>query len=129
VTRLRSLAVSVLTTVIDVGLFALCTLMLVGMALPFARWVCGAIGAVCNFLLNRHWAFGTRGSGWSQARRYGATALLSVTLGTLLWWGLWRLTGLDPRVLHVVSLAVVWLVVTFPLLRRWVFAARMGRPA
>ena len=128
-TRLRSMAVSVLTTVIDVGLFALCTLLLVGMALPFARWICGAIGAVCNFLLNRRWVFGARGSGWSQASRYGATALISVTLGTLLWWVLWRLTGLDPRVLHVASLALVWLAVTFPLLRRWVFAARMGRPA
>jgi putative flippase GtrA len=122
--RIRSLLVSVVTTALDVGLFVLCTLLLVGTVLPIARWLCGAVGAVCNFLLNRAWAFrAASGRLRRQALRYGVTSLLAVTLGTLLWWTLWRLTGLDPRLLHVASLGLVWLFVSFPLLRGWVFAA------
>lgn len=125
--RLRSLLVSLVTTVIDVGLFALCTLLLVGLALPLARWLCGAVGAVCNFLLNRSWAFRAgRSRVGRQVWRYGATSVLAVTLGTLLWWALWRFTGLDPRLLHLASLGMVWLLVSFPLLRGWVFAPREG---
>lgn len=120
--RLRSLATSLLTTVVDFGLFALCTLSMAGMALLYARWICGAVGAVCNFLLNRGWAFrGARDRVWSQLWRYSATALISVSLATALWWGLRLGTGLDARLLHLISMAIVWLAVSFPLLRVWVF--------
>jgi putative flippase GtrA len=123
--RWRSLSVSLLTTALDAGLFALCTLVLVGPLLVLARWLCGALGAASNFLLNRVWAFGTRrGRLWAQALRYAATAVVAVTLATALWWLLLRLTGWDPRLLHPLSLALVWLGFTFPALRGWVFRQR-----
>jgi putative flippase GtrA len=127
-TRWRSLSVSLATTALDAGLFALCTLVLVGPLLVLARWLCGALGAASNFLLNRVWAFGARrGRLWAQGLRYAATALVAVTLATALWWLLLQLTGWDPRLLHPLSLALVWLGFTFPTLRRWVFRRQAGR--
>jgi putative flippase GtrA len=114
----------VATTVIDAGLFALCTLVLAGTALVAARWTCGAIGAVANFALNRAWAFRARnGSPGPQAARYGLTAFAAVSLATLAWWLLREATGWDPRLLHLMSMAVVWVAFTYPLLRSWVLPA------
>ncbi len=124
--RVRSLAVSLASTVLDAGLFAVCTLFWAGgVALLIARWVCGALGAAGNFSLNRAWAFGARRQGlFSQAARYTLTAVISVSLATGLWWLLVRLTGWDPRLIHLLSLGLVWLGFTFPLLRSWVFASQ-----
>lgn len=120
--RLRSLGVSLVTTLVDFGLFALCTLILIGSALTWARWLSGAIGAVCNFLLNRSWAFAARSDRLShQALRYGLTALVAVSAATLLFAVLRLLTPWDPRVLHLLSLGLVWVGFTFPMLRGWVF--------
>jgi putative flippase GtrA len=120
--RLRSLAVSLVTTVIDAGLFAVCAALLCGLTLVWARWVCGAIGAVCNFALNRAWAFRARRAlVLPQLGRYGLMAILSVSLATLVWWLLRLTTGLDPRLLHLMSLGLVWLCFSFPMLRGWVF--------
>jgi putative flippase GtrA len=122
--RLKSAAISLLTTLVDVSLFCLCAFLLMGeTALVVARFACGVVGAGCNFLLNRSLAFGRRGAGaFRQARRYGVTALGAVTLATAVWAVLRWLTGLDVRLLHPVSLGLVWLVFTFPLLRGWVFS-------
>ncbi len=121
---LRSAGVSVITTLVDAGLFALCTLLLAGAALLCARWLCGAVGALCNFSLNRVWAFRVqRGKVLPQLWRYGVTALASVSLATLVWWALRAATGADPRLLHLCSLALVWLLFSFPMLRGWVFCA------
>ncbi len=123
--RQRSLTVSLVTTFLDAGLFALCTLSLAGPLLLMARWTCGAIGAVSNFLLNRNWAFSSAGQdAWRQVARYTVTAVAAVTLAALLWWLLRLVTGWDARLLHLLSLALVWLGFTFPMLRRWVFAGR-----
>lgn len=123
--RQRSLAVSLATTALDAGLFALGTLFLVGPALLALRWLSGAVGAVANFSLNRAWAFrGLGGHAARQAGRYAVTALAAVTLATLAWWALRAVTGWDPRLLHLVSLAGVWLVFTYPVLRAWVFRER-----
>jgi putative flippase GtrA len=124
---LRSLLTSLFTTSFEILLFALTTLILAGHALLCARWIVGALGAVANFLLNRVWAFratGAQDGARSQAFRYGTTALISVSLATALWWALKLFTGLDVRLLHITSMAVVWLVFTFPMLRGWVFSAR-----
>ncbi len=126
----RSVVSSVASTAIDVGLFALATLTLGGLALVAARWISGAVGAVTNFALNRRWAFADPKSSKdekqaglaAQSGRYAIVALLSVTLGTGLWWILRALTSADPRLLQLVSMAVVWLLVSYPLMRRWVFA-------
>jgi putative flippase GtrA len=125
--RIKSLLVSLLTTVIDAGLFALSTLILVGAWLVWARWVCGALGAVCNFVLNRRWAFHARHPGWGRdLGRYALTATASVTLATAVWCGLRAATGWDVRLLHPLSLGLVWFAFTFPMLRGWVF--RRGIP-
>lgn len=120
--RRRAAMTSVASTFVDAGLFSLLTLFLVGPALLVARWSCGALGAVTNFTLNRTFAFRvTHRPLGPQALRYGATALLAITTATLLWWGMRRFTGADPRILHLCSLALAWLLVTFPMLRGWVF--------
>ncbi len=121
--RLRSAGVSLATTVLDAGLFALCTLFFAGgIALLVARWLCGAVGAAANFSLNRAWAFETRGRGLlGQAGRYALTSLVAISLATLCWWLLRLATGWDPRALHLLSLGLIWLGFTFPVMRRWVF--------
>lgn len=120
----RSLCVSLITTLIEAGLFAICTRLLAGAALLCARWFCGAVGALCNFSLNRSWAFrARRGFVLQQLERYALTALVSVSLATVVWWALRSVTGADPRLLHLGSLAIVWLLFTFPMLRGWVFRA------
>lgn len=129
---LRSLLASLASTAVDAGLFCLCTLLLAGgTALLAARWACGAIGAVSNFTLNRCWVFrarfGRTNGIWGQAGRYAVTALSAVSLATLAWWLLRRIIGGDPRLLHILSLALVWVCFTYPLLRGWVF--RAGKPA
>jgi putative flippase GtrA len=127
--RCRSLLASLVSTALDAGLFALATLALVGSSLVAARWSAGALGAVANFGLNRCWAFRHRGGHLGpQAVRYGVTAVLAVTLATALWWALARTTPLDLRLLHLLSLAAVWLAFTFPLLGRWVFAQTSSCP-
>ncbi len=124
--RLRCLGVSLLTTALDAGLFALCLLTLAGRTLLVARWVCGAVGAVANFALNRGWTFdaGRAGTGRRQLCRYALTAAAAVTLATAIWWLLGLCCGWDPRLLHLLSMALVWVGFTYPLLRRWVFVAQ-----
>lgn len=124
--RQRSLAVSLATTALDAGLFALGAPFLAGPALVALRWLSGAAGAAANFSLHRAWVFrGPGGSVVRQAGRYAATALAAVTLATLIWWMLRVATGWDPRLLHLASLAAVWFVFTFPMLRVWVFRERL----
>ncbi len=122
--RIRSLAVSLASTALDVGLFALCTFLLAGFtALAAARWITGALGASCNFALNRVWAFRSTGtSAVNQAWRYALAAACAVTIATALWILIHSLTGWDPRLVHLLSMALVWLGFTYPLLRGWVFA-------
>jgi putative flippase GtrA len=123
-TLARSLATSLITTALDAGLFALCAAILPAPVLVFARWISGAVGAVANFAINRRWSFGARAAGdavMAQAARYAAAATVSVTAATALWWVLEQVTGWDPRPLHLVSMALVWPVVTYPLMRGWVF--------
>ena len=121
--RTRSLLVSLLTTLIDLGLFSLLTLVVAGTgALIAARGLSGAIGAASNFALNRLVAFRSNGEGLvGQIGRYAVTALASVTLATVAFALLRGATGLDPRLLHPASLALVWLIFTYPMLRGFVF--------
>ncbi len=121
--HLRSLLVSLLTTALEAGLFAACTFLWMGVgALVVARWICGGIGAGCNFALNRVWAFKHSDARLRvQLVRYALAAVTAVSLATLVWYCLLRVTGWDPRLLQLVSMALVWLSFTFPLLRGWVF--------
>jgi len=127
--RLRSVGASVVSTAVDIGLFALLSFALTGLVSSAAllaglRWLSGAAGALANFALNR-WAFGAaRARLGQQGLRYAAVAAAAVTLAAGVFFMLARLTPADPRLLSVASLALVWLCFTFPLLRRWVFARR-----
>ncbi|MFC1654443.1 GtrA family protein [Myxococcota bacterium] len=123
-TRIRSLAVSLASTALDFGLFALCTFLVAGFtALAAARWITGALGAGCNFALNRAWAFrSTDTNVFGQAWRYALAAASAVSMATILWVLIHSSTGWDPRLVHLVSMALVWLGFTYPLLRGWVFA-------
>jgi putative flippase GtrA len=122
-TRLRSMSVSLLTASGEALLFALLTLVLAGTTtLLLARWVCGLLGAAGNFALNRLWAFRSTGQKvHAQAGRYALTALSAVCLASLAWWSMVVATGWDPRLVHLASMAMVWLVFTFPMMRVWVF--------
>ena len=119
----KALGVSLATTVLDAGLFALCTLFFAGgAALLAARWLCGAVGAAANFFLNRAWAFDAGGEGLlGQAGRYALTSLAAISLATAVWWLLRLTTGWDPRMLHLLSLGLIWVAFTFPVMKRWVF--------
>lgn len=121
--KLRSLLVGLGSAGVDVGLFALCSLIWAGgLALLLARWSCGALSALFNFSANRWWAFACRGNRLHrQLVRYSLAAGAGVSLTTGLWWVLWSLTGWDPRLVHLVSLALVWLGFSYPVLRGWVF--------
>ncbi|MBW2732976.1 MAG: GtrA family protein [Deltaproteobacteria bacterium] len=121
----RSLATSVGTSGLDLGVFVLFSLFVSGPLLIAARWLSGAIGALANFAINRRWAFaaptsrGTRTS--TQLSRYALVAVGAVSLATALFAALKLTTPLDLRVLHLVSMALVWAAFTYPLLRGWVF--------
>ncbi len=120
--RGKSALVSVLTAGLEVGFLALCMTTLAGPILVAIRWLSGLCGAVLNFTLNRIWVFSGRRSGAAELFRFGATALCSITTSTAAWWALVSSTPYDPQVLHVTSMMAVWMVLTYPLLKRWVFA-------
>ena len=121
--RLRSLLVGLGSAALDVVLFALCTLFWTGgAALVVARWACAAASAVGNFCANRIWAFDARQTRLSsQLARYALAAGVGISLSTFVWWLLMGLLALDPRLTHLLSLALVWILFTFPILRAWVF--------
>lgn len=134
-TFLRSLVVSGFTTALELSLFGLGFAFgaAAGGRLVLLRWGAGLVGAVANFALNRNLVFapaskvGTK-TRHSSAIRYAVTALTAVTLSTILWETLVALTRLDVRLLHPVSMAVVWLIFTFPTMKRWVFRRPLESP-
>jgi putative flippase GtrA len=121
--RIRSLLVGLGSAALDAGLFGLCTLIWAGgVALLVARWLCAAASALLNFTGNRRWVFARRGGRFDrQLARYSLAALAGISLATLVWWALVGWTAWDPRLLHLISLSLVWLGFTFPVLRGWVF--------
>jgi putative flippase GtrA len=125
----RSLATSIGTSALDLGLFVCFSLFFSGPLLIAARWFSGATGAAANFAINRRWAFASAAyvNGKSgQLARYGIVAIGAVTLATLVFGLLRLLTPFDSRLAHLASLALVWLFFSYPLLRRWVFRCRRG---
>jgi hypothetical protein len=122
-TRTRSLTVSLATGGFEVALFAACTLALPSKRLVAARWLVGALGSSLNYAASRRWAFGRRDDRKrAQGARFAAATLTSITLATAAFAQLAR-AGLDPRLAHVASVAVVWPLFTFPAMKLWVFRA------
>ena len=119
--RLKSGAISLFTAGGEVVALSLATILLAGPALVAFRWFGGLFGSTCNYLLNRHLVFAEQKSP-GERRRFATTTVVSVTLSTGLWVALIAATAADPRVLHPVSMMSVWMLVTFPMMRGWVFA-------
>lgn len=124
----RSLVTSLTTSALDLGLFVLSSLFVSGALLVVARWFSGAVGALANFAINRRWAFAAKGAARErparQLSRYAIVAGGAVTIATFVFALLKLTTPLDLRLLHLASLALVWALFTYPLLRGWVFARR-----
>ena len=120
-TRRRSLTASLITAGTELVVFAACAALLGGKALLAARWLVGASGSSANFVINRRWAFARRDTPKrQQGTRFALATVAAVSLATAAWAGLVHL-GVDPRVAHVGSMAGVWLVFTYPLMKTWVF--------
>ena len=121
--RLRSAIVSIFTAGMEIAVLTVATVFITGPLLLATRWVGGLVGASANYGLNRLLVFNGRHQlDTFEALRFAATALVSVTVSSSLWWALIQATGLDPRVLHPICMMTVWVLLTFPLLRRWVFS-------
>lgn len=122
--RTKSALVGLVSAGIDAGLFALCTLFWAGIsALVIARGACACSSAVFNFAANRSWAFKSTGKVRKQLLRYIAAAAMGIGLATGTWWFIQSSTGWNPRLVHLLSLVLVWALFTYPVLRRWVFSS------
>ena len=122
--RMKSALVGLVSAGIDAGLFAFVTLFWAGMGtLVIARGVCAGTSAVFNFLANRTWAFKSKGKMRKQLTRYVLAAVAGIGMTTATWWFIQSRTGWNPRLVHLLSLVLVWAFFTFPVLRRWVFVA------
>lgn len=120
--RARSALVSVLTAGLETGLLFVAAAFIAGPTLVVLRWIGGVVGAGANYTLNRFWAFDpSREADRAQVVRFAVTALSSVTVSTTVWAILCACTGAHPCVLHPLTMMGVWMVFTFPLLKRWVF--------
>lgn len=80
------------------------------------------VGAITNFLMNRHWSFEATHRGLQgQAARYAAISGASMTLNTLGVWAMTEWTRIHYSIsVFVISIAVGFLF-NYPLHRYWVF--------
>ncbi len=117
----RSLSASLATTALDVGLFTAAASVLPKRAHFGARLGASLAGAVANFALNRRAFQAREGERSVQGARYAVVALAAIALGTLMWSLMVSSLRIDPRLAHPLSLALVWLTLTFPAMRSWVY--------
>jgi putative flippase GtrA len=118
----RATLSSVVATVCDFGAFSV--LVSVGMVAPVAT-LCGcAVGALVNFIVNRYWAFERCGSWLKAALRYaavsGTSALANALLVAVATTGL----GMSARSAWALARCLVFLGLTYPLFRGWVFGSK-----
>lgn len=123
----RSIVVSVLATSVDFSV--VWTLARAGFHIPSATALGCAAGAVVAFSLGRAWAFGASGGERArQARRFlfvsGSSAALNAGGVALLL----LLPSMDYRIGWVVARFVVFATWNYPLLRDYVFAAKVDEP-
>lgn len=106
------------------ALFAVCVgLSMSGETLTAMRWVLGMGSCAVTFVMHREMVFsGSSDNARLEALRYGATSVLSVTVATYLYaWMTMMWPVADPTLLQLISMVVVWPVLTYPLMKRWVF--------
>ena len=88
----------------------------------YSTGVGAALGAVTNFLLNRHWSFEAGHIEWGpQAFRYALVSSGSLGLNMLGVYAFTAGTGLKYGVSKVITAILVGLFFNFPLHRRYVF--------
>lgn len=119
----KSLSVSILTSLLDLSIFTLASLLFIGPALVFSRVFSSTIGALSNFFLNQRWAFKHRVRRKTSAElgKYALTALGAISLGTLIFCLFIQIFPTYPKTIHIVSLALVWLSYSYPMMKGWVF--------
>jgi len=85
----------------------------------------GALGAIVNFLLGRHWSFtaGEEKVG-GQALRYGMVAVLSLLLNSLAVYLLTAYGNIYYALSRMIAAVFIGLLFNFPLHRRFVFGRR-----
>lgn len=102
-------------------------LVLLGATVPAVATAAGCLlGALCSFLLNRQWAFGSKGPPLGQISRYALVSAASTLLnagGVSL---LLRLPAIDYRQAWVLVRLAVFLAWSYPLYRIFVFARSRG---
>lgn len=125
----RSVLTAVAATCVDF-LVVSALVELLGTA-PVRATLAGAcVGALCNFSLNRLWAFRSVGPWAAQGARYGFVSGSSALLNAMGVGALLVLPGLDYRLAWALSRGTVFLFWNYPLQRNYVFApAEQGHRA
>jgi putative flippase GtrA len=118
----RATLSSVVATACDY--FAFSVLVNTGAAAAIATLLGCMVGAVVNFTVNRCWAFDSRGPWFRAAVRYatvsGTSAVGNALLVAIATSGL----GWSARSAWVVARCLVFLGLTYPLFRGWVFGSK-----
>lgn len=115
----RAALSSLVATLCDYGVF----LLLVGLSVQagvstFAGCV---VGGIVNFTVNRYWAFGAGGKLGRAVIRYAAVSGSSAVSNAVIVAIATALLGLSATPAWVVARALVFLSLTYPLFRTWVF--------
>lgn len=117
----RAALSSLLATACDYGMFSI----LVGLHVHagIATFVGCVVGGLLNFSINRCWAFGATGGLAVALLRYAAVSGSSGASNSLLVAALTSLVGLSATAAWLLARSLVFLSLTYPLFRTWVFGA------
>lgn len=116
----RSAVASVAATLLD-GVLAWSLVLLLAAPGPAATFVGSIAGGAANWLLNRFWAFGSRGAPGPEAARYALVSAAAAVLNTL---GVACLEApLGFRLAWLLTRGAVFCAFTFVLFRSFVFRA------
>jgi putative flippase GtrA len=115
---------SVGATLTDYAVFV--ALVHAGALAPLAT-LCGCIvGGGLNFTINRYWAFRDGGPALRAILRYATVSGSSALANAALVWVATESLGMSPRLAWMCARVSVFLGLTYPLFRRWVFVSQSG---
>jgi len=118
----RATLSSALATTCDYLLFSLA--LALGSAAATATLLGCAVGAVVNFTLNRVWAFDGRSPWFRSVLRYAAVSSTSAFGNAAIVAMATRGVGWSASLAWAVARSVVFLGLTYPLFRGWVFVGQ-----
>ncbi len=117
----KSQIASLIGSAVDFVVMILCTEVL-GIYYVISRAIGAAVGAVVNFMLNRHWTWRVSNKKLGpQAFKYGLTATGSLILNTLGVWLCTEFIGLDYKISWLVVSLIVGIGFNFVLHKIYVF--------